>query len=705
MRQHLLLIIFLLLFSSGADAKKTSPTISRPVTSTICPNANLLIGRLPQILGHAERNLAYLADGKRYENGGLWDLPEAVLIDNGSSLVFDLGEETPVASAWIQADNNDLYVLEGSRDGKAFSPITTFGPQETMGLQSRWNWGLEAKARYLKLTPKEGDGYYSVSEIGVFCKTPNPFPPSVQVLAVPKESPWGKRINDYRVTVYKVCILAAAILLFLYGLYLKQKKKNHLHKRARMAIWVLLALLAYASYYNFFHWHFENDIHTWEVYHYYMGSKYFPELGYEGLYECTSLADSEDGFRDRVLKRKIRDHRTNEIRPATYILENPNLCKERFSVSRWADFKKDLVWFRNSMGKDRWDNMQKDHGYNPPPVWTTFGRFLTNFFSPNTESIRSLVQLDMLIILVAFGFTGWAFGWETLFLALIIWGTNYPSRYYWIGGAYLRQSWFVSAMIGLSLLKKRKILTGSFFLSLSTAITIFPMMFFAGPVFQMIREWRTRKGLSPELRCFLIGSLVSGILLFGVSLIGTGKGFDAYRGFTRTMLTHMGTPLTNNMGLKTVVAFRPDKRAEKMHNSRKIDPFEDWKSERREIFNTMKPLFLFLILAFFFLFWRAVTQPQIEIWEAAALGFTLIPMTNELTCYYYSFVVAGAFLATKRPQLGLILLLTNLAWTMCEFFWGWFDVKYTYASLVAVMMCFYFVMEMRAKGTKPSSES
>ncbi len=542
----------------------------------------------------------------------------------------------------------------------------------------------------------DGDGWYSVSEMGLYCQIPNPFPPATTLLAGAKEQQSKpseqKGLNDYKVTVYKVYIGVAFLLLFAWHLYLKKTGKKSFLLSSRVTLMATLAFLAYSSYYNFYNWHFQNDIHSWEVYHYYLGSKYFPELGYHGLYECTTVADNEDGFSARARNRKLRDHRTNTIRPSDYVLDHPELCKQDFTEMRWQEFKQDLKWFRGVMAPDRWDSMQKDHGYNPPPVWTTLGRIVGSFYKTTTEDIRSLVHLDMTIVLIAFALIWWAFGWEGCFLALIVWGLNYPSRYYWIGGAFLRYSWFFTAMTGISLLKKEKYISGAFFMALSTSITIFPLFFLVGPVFQAAQKiipTKSLKALSLNQKKFLGSLTVSGLLLLALSLPGTGRGLDAYKEFAHVMTNHMHTPLTNNMGLKTVMGFRFDKVAQKLYDNHRLDPFEIWKQERRDAFDSLKPLYLAILAAFLFGLWKTV--PTLEIWEATALGFLLIPLFNELTCYYYSFVTAGALIAYRRPKLALLMLAATLAWLYSEFNFDWFDVKYTYASLVGVILCGAFL--------------
>src|SRR4030095_5285024 len=126
--------------------------------------------------------------------------------------------------------------------------------------------------------------------------------------------------------------------------------------------------------------------HYHEFFHYFIGSKYFPELGYTHLYECASLAEAEQGFRRRVELRMIRDLRENELVSAKYVLEDPEVCRKGFSrpftPRRWEEFKNDIAYFRTNTGIGAWENMLKDHGYNPSPVWNMTGSLLASLGPP-----------------------------------------------------------------------------------------------------------------------------------------------------------------------------------------------------------------------------------------------------------------------------------------------------------------------------------
>src|SRR5690606_7310585 len=129
----------------------------------------------------------------------------------------------------------------------------------------------------------------------------------------------------------------------------------------RVAI-ALIGVLGVAGWFNFGKFHGgTNFVHVWEHYHYYMGAKYFPELRYTRLYECSAVAEMELRGKERVLKRTMRDlTSTNLIGPTTQIVENPERCTAYFSAARWEAFKKDTSFFIRRLGS-RWEGSQKDH--------------------------------------------------------------------------------------------------------------------------------------------------------------------------------------------------------------------------------------------------------------------------------------------------------------------------------------------------------
>ena len=60
--------------------------------------------------------------------------------------------------------------------------------------------------------------------------------------------------------------------------------------------------------------------------------------------------------------------------------------------------------------------------------------------------------------------------------------TNFPSRFYWTGGAFLRWDWLFYFVGGVCLVKKERTVLGGFFLGYSTLLRIFPLFVFSGPM-------------------------------------------------------------------------------------------------------------------------------------------------------------------------------------------------------------------------------
>ena len=89
------------------------------------------------------------------------------------------------------------------------------------------------------------------------------------------------------------------LLLALLGMALLVAGRLSGRYRGGSRVWDrLLALggvVAFLTFFNFGHLHFHNFVHVWDTYHYYMGAKYFREVGYENLYDCAAIADAESG--------------------------------------------------------------------------------------------------------------------------------------------------------------------------------------------------------------------------------------------------------------------------------------------------------------------------------------------------------------------------------------------------------------------------
>src|SRR5262245_43229870 len=201
----------------------------------------------------------------------------------------------------------------------------------------------------------------------------------------------GRMVPDFSRGVHVTKMLVGAVAA---GAYFYERRREGerrpISERWKKFVGISLAVLSVALYFNAFKLGYEKWYHRHDQYHYYFGSKYFPELGYDRLYRCTLVAEDEIGVaRDgngrtfdlrkeaRHADRKVRDlGGTNLLIPASEVLENPGDCKNHFSPEKWEAFKADTIFWRSEADKNYWQGMQKDHGFNPPPVWILIGRFI-----------------------------------------------------------------------------------------------------------------------------------------------------------------------------------------------------------------------------------------------------------------------------------------------------------------------------------------
>ncbi len=478
-------LTLLLVFAGFAQPQAHAQANSSVVPA--CPAGNLLKGKLPVAWQEVARDRAMLTDETVAPEGAVWDAALAAILETGASTVtWDLGEVVSVRSLAIQADANDTYNIWGSLDGKDYKLMGQIDPVTGHGLRMRTLDVGGMAARFLRVGEGKGDGFYSVSEVAAYCQTPTPFPPQFKVTDAPAATApksyldyWN---NDASARWEMIFAMLGAILLWwerrLVGLGMAAFKL-----RLRRILLGVMGVLAFLTFFNFGFWHFPNFVHGWDTFHYYIGSKYFKELHYERLYECVATADSEEpGLRRRVELRKMTNLRTNVVEKTDDILAHPERCKQHFTEARWESFKHDLRYFRTLENPRRWDDAQTDHGFNGTPVWAIMGTALSNLAPASRLDILLLDSLDVMMISIMALLMWWAFGWRAVSVALIVFATNFPSRWYWIGGSFLRWDWLFWMGVGVCLMKKERPFWAGAAIAYAALLRIFPGFMFVAPL-------------------------------------------------------------------------------------------------------------------------------------------------------------------------------------------------------------------------------
>ena len=110
-------------------------------------------------------------------------------------------------------------------------------------------------------------------------------------------------------TVYQALSVIRVVILVALGALFMAMAAGRVPAQRRRALIAILVVAAALSYPNFGYLHNHGDryrhLHLWDTFHYFMGAKYLPELGYVHLYDATLAAGRELGAFANV--REVRD--------------------------------------------------------------------------------------------------------------------------------------------------------------------------------------------------------------------------------------------------------------------------------------------------------------------------------------------------------------------------------------------------------------
>jgi hypothetical protein len=479
--------------------------------------------------------------------------------------------------------------------------------------------------------------------------------------------------------------LSIGLSLVVSGLLLLEQRARRLGRslpeKGCRRVGVAISVVGFLLYFDFFvpNTRYENYYHRHEFYHYYLGSKYFTEVGYKRLYACTAIAEVELGRGNHIRTLKIRDLAGDNLlvpTTETYVFSDPEQCKRHFRNGRWESFKSDVAWFERSARGGYWDDMRTDHGYNPPPVWTMTGQLIGSLAPPSDPFFKILASLDVMLQLGVLLMLNWAFGWRVMTLAAVFFGCNLPANVHWTCGAFLRQDWLFAFVASTCFARKRKFGLSGAALAWSSLLRIFPVVAFTGVAIIMAFHWLRHRKLHRDHLRFAAGALVAGAVLFGASVAVTG--IDAYPDFVAHIRAHKSTPLTNNMGLEMIVAHDWSGRMVFTRDARLADDMSPWMAHYAERVKVMRPVIIAVSLGIFA--WTAWALRRIKrLWAGIILSIPLLMSVLCLTCYYYAFFFAVPALTLLVPALGpAYLALAAGSQVLTRFYW--IDDQYTAES-------------------------
>lgn len=455
-----------------------------------------------------------------------------------------------------------------------------------------------------------------------------------------------------------LAILVVTLVVVFAGLHLKKRGNETRSLKISNFILVALGALALLSYVNF------KPLSTppqyWDLFHYYIGAKYFPEVGYTRLYACVARAEAEsdDPSAKRAAEvRAIRDLKTNEPVSARSYFFDDAFCRARFSAPRWDAFKKDVEFFRIHLG-DLWDLAQIDHGFNPSPVWTLAGGFIANLTPLSDAVLMEITMIDVTLLLGSVACLIWAFGLPTTAFAVIACMASGGVDWSWIGGSLLRLDWFFMAVVSVCAMKREHYVLAGITLGYAATLRVFPAVFALGPFIGLLYAiFKRQHDLKIAYGKFFAGMAISVVVL--VASAAAVYGGESLRAFLDNSKKHSAVVSTNNVGLRTVLTYSPETAIRKSIDVRAEEALIYWKWEaaKAEAKQKIVPVYIAVVAIALIFFIPAVVSGGT--WQAMALGASFVPFTwPELSNYYYLFlmIVATLFAVNRKvafPLLGI----------------------------------------------------
>ena len=654
----------LLVVASARDAF-AQPGASPPE----CPAGNLLRLATQTENPLAGDKWALLTDGSVAPEGAPWP-SDAVLAVLRQRLSFDLGRTIAVHQLFLQADADQKIMLELSADGATWTRLEVPPHETASGMLSRSTRLPGLATRYVRVSSPDPGAPVTLSELGLYCERVEKLRRSLVVVGAHGDanpdsfSRWTRAhpVSPAEDDVIKLVVVLCAALWVVV----------HRRKQGRLLDGVLglLGVVAALAYTNFGSYRYPDFLHEHDVFHYFVGAKYFPELGYDGLYACAAVAESDAGFRQRVELRAQRDLRTNRLVSGAEILSLAGECRARFTPARWRAFASDVEYFADGRTVDDWHRILKDHGFNASPTWVAFGAAVARPLPATASTIGRgdslfggiVGPLDPLLLLGAFGAIAWAFGFRAAAIVAIVFGCNPLSEYSWVGGGFLRELWIATLVVGVCLLRKEHFALGGATLCLSALLQLFPgaclfAIFAAAGV-----GFVTERALDRRAIRVFSGALAALVVLVPLSTIMVGRG-DAWFVFATNTEKHAATPSGNLVGLPTALSFRMSTRASLLFDESAVDPFARVREARRENLGHLRVLrWLGVGLGLFGLYRSVRARPPP--WFSAVLGLTLVPLFIETSCYYAAWLAPLALVFAQHSELSLPLF-GVLATSLC----------------------------------------
>jgi len=370
--------------------------------------------------------------------------------------------------------------------------------------------------------------------------------------------------------------------------------------------------------------HVHPYVHTWNQYHYVLGTKYFDEVGNHDLYTATLLADQEDEGHFTSVKR-VRDMSTYAMlsRKQAFTQAQARGLRARFTDERWAEFKHDLRVFYPMLTPTTWSGVLTDLGFNASPAWVILYRPLLEVVPLSRRALEGLAALQLPMYAVTIAAALWAFGARpTLWLCL--WNLLFFGSRGRIYGGFWSYDWLALVVLSTVLIHRSRPALAALPMAVGGLMRGFGGLLAIGPTARWVLEATRRRRSDPWGARFL-GALALGLTLLGGFSLTQARGVGAWREWLAKIEEHSSRISTGGRHLGLKVLFG-----------------EDWSAPgytgdldlRRQIY--AHQAWAFHLVAGALVLWTALVVLRRSRLDAALLGLIPAFAVMVLSRYYYA---------------------------------------------------------------------
>ncbi|MDX1387633.1 MAG: hypothetical protein R3344_00475 [Acidobacteriota bacterium] len=476
-----------------------------------------------------------------------------------------------------------------------------------------------------------------------------------------------------------VLALVTAVAVVVYFVLSRRDSLRRKRWWRPLTIAVPLALVVVATLLYFYGSRVSKLHYPWfhDSYHYFLGAKYFPELGYAGLYECHLLADSQRPNRRFAPTDPVTDLR-DDVRSVVWKTEARADCGG-FTRERWGEFHRDLTFFDLNTRKE----ILTDRGYNGSPLHTVIATRIANFGAVTYERLLALTFVDIAGILAMFAAIAWAFGWRIGCLFALFFMVNFADRFNFVGASFLRYLWMIALGTGVAMMKKGRYGVAAVLMTAAAMLHVFPLLFFAGIGVKIVSDLVARRGLRPEYRTFVVWAVIATLVLGFVSL-APPSGIDTYGDFLSAISKHSRALTNMRVGFQYDFLFRGEIMAS--------DPPYAYDDKAAEL-QQLRPLY-YPIVAVIAILGLLVARRLDDVSATVLAGVLLFFLLFGTVTYYYAVVALLVLLWHEQAETPAALLFPAVLFALTAvIFWLWYltdnNLKFLNNTAMSAMLTIY----------------